>query len=725
MADTIKTNLGPVTAYADAKAHGYTGTREEFGALLANAGLNLKAAETAKEGAEAAKEAAETAQQADAAKESATGAANSASAAQESETNAGQAATAAANAAVAAKQAQNAAETAKADAEAAKATAGSSADAAANSAADAKKTLESIPEDYSTLSGKVDENTSGISQLKEETFPLYTLLNDSDFKAGSISFTDSSRTVPMFAQSNSTYYCILANCRYFKLKIKYGEIALLALDRTTGVWLSAEKSTTVISKDKLSDYILVYTGTLGNNIEIKALFDEYPTGVFPLTNTGSVLLYRGKEKKRFTVNSSIRLMSGVINGIKNISVSMLNAAYQVMLFYTNGNGEWESTSWGNSASLHVQYEFDCAISFRKTDNTNITDDEIRNQFTISYGNKINDCDVVHYSVNVIDRNGTACVDESILVLPPNYDPNGQAIRLVIVCHGAGATRYSKLSMDDTGKIIGDPQRVLTKMGYAVLDTFAGPYGVVGTNYSGLHYGSPIVLSCYKASINYALTNYNIKKDGICVCGSSMGGLSALQLITMGGYNIIASVLYCPCVDLYKEAWCNPWNVNGRNSMAKLFGFDGDAPAFGSTFPPSEEEKEYFKNNISKMMGYYPMLFDTEMSFTDLFNAFPSTATGLDEEAESKVYNKYKKFLNVPIRLFHCKNDSTMAYRYTKYFHDMLKNGDAITDFVSYETGGHAAWTAGDDVTLTDVMGNEFVCKESQALGYYWLKSFGA
>ena len=49
MADTIKTNLGPVTAYADAKAHGYTGTREEFGQLLANAGLNLKAAETAKE----------------------------------------------------------------------------------------------------------------------------------------------------------------------------------------------------------------------------------------------------------------------------------------------------------------------------------------------------------------------------------------------------------------------------------------------------------------------------------------------------------------------------------------------------------------------------------------------------------------------------------------------------------------------------------------------------
>lgn len=194
MADTIKTNLGPVTAYADAKAHGYTGTRDEFGQLLANAGLNLKAAETAKEGAEAAKQAAETAQQAAAenqknagtqaanakasadssaeqansAKESAAGAANSASAAQKSETNAGLSATAAANAEAAAKQAQQAAETAKTDAEAAKTAAGTSADAAAASAADAKKTLESIPADYSALSGKVDENANGISELKED-----------------------------------------------------------------------------------------------------------------------------------------------------------------------------------------------------------------------------------------------------------------------------------------------------------------------------------------------------------------------------------------------------------------------------------------------------------------------------------------------------------------------------------------------------------------------------
>lgn len=130
MADTIKTNLGPVTAYADAKAHGYTGTREEFGVLLANAGLNLKAAETAKEGAEAAKQAAETAQQAAAENQKNT---------ETQAANAKAAADAAANAAVTAKQAQNAAETAKADAETAKTTASNSADAATNSAVAAKE----------------------------------------------------------------------------------------------------------------------------------------------------------------------------------------------------------------------------------------------------------------------------------------------------------------------------------------------------------------------------------------------------------------------------------------------------------------------------------------------------------------------------------------------------------------------------------------------------------
>lgn len=87
MADTVfTTDIGPVTAYADAKAHGYTGTREEFAELLANAGKNLEQAESAKS----------------AAKASANTAANSESAAKTHADNAAQSANAAAASAKAA-----------------------------------------------------------------------------------------------------------------------------------------------------------------------------------------------------------------------------------------------------------------------------------------------------------------------------------------------------------------------------------------------------------------------------------------------------------------------------------------------------------------------------------------------------------------------------------------------------------------------------------------------
>lgn len=52
MNNTISTDLGAVTAYADARAHGYKGTREDFGKLLGSASQILAAANSAKEAAE-------------------------------------------------------------------------------------------------------------------------------------------------------------------------------------------------------------------------------------------------------------------------------------------------------------------------------------------------------------------------------------------------------------------------------------------------------------------------------------------------------------------------------------------------------------------------------------------------------------------------------------------------------------------------------------------------
>lgn len=383
MADTIKTNLGPVTAYADAKAHGYTGTREEFGVLLANAGLNLKAAETAKADAEAAKQAAETAQQAAAenqknagtqaanakasadtaaeqaavAKESAADAANSATAAQESETNAGLSATAAANAEAAAKQAQNAAETAKADAETAKTVAGNSADAAANSAADAKKTLESIPADYSTLSGKVDENTSGISELKEDIKDVVVKSKNLFFvEAGEIKNdgivtveADKKGSVINFiqdGQNTSNLYIVLK-----KLTLESGKKYTFSANKIDGTFKSAGALTLAIYKtsdNKLVGSINFYN--ILNGEKDTFTFDSDATSYYvqlTIASTGQARNYNCNINFNLTEGSDPSYLEygfvDVNNSLPSIK-KILNRKYYDLVVTKDRTGDYTSVT---------------------------------------------------------------------------------------------------------------------------------------------------------------------------------------------------------------------------------------------------------------------------------------------------------------------------------------------------------------------------------------------
>ena len=173
MPDVVKSNLGPVTAYADAVKHGYTGSREDFGNLLAGAGKNLTDAVTAK----------------DAAQKAATDAASSKQSAADSLHGALTAKSAAEKAVEDASAAKNAAETAKAGAEAAQTAAGEQATAAAASATAAENSntaakasadaaaasSKSASDTAGSIKGSLDqiaENKAAVSQLKEATDAL-------------------------------------------------------------------------------------------------------------------------------------------------------------------------------------------------------------------------------------------------------------------------------------------------------------------------------------------------------------------------------------------------------------------------------------------------------------------------------------------------------------------------------------------------------------------------
>lgn len=344
--------------------------------------------------------------------------------------------------------------------------------------------------------------------------------------------------------------------------------------------------------------------------------------------------------------------------------------------------------------------------------------------------------VVHFQVTVngniasldTDNNSgdttTVMTDYGILVLPTNYDADGESIRLCVVCHGAGATPFPSKTLDGTGKILGDPQRVLTKMGYAIYDMYANPYELTGST-SELHYGNPLVLQCYIKGYEYIVKNYNVKTDGIFASGSSMGGLSSFQIAQSGAIPVIAQAGFNPCIDIFKQAYCNPWTTYSyqRSKIAEYFKFTGIVPTWTSANPPSTEEIQYFKDNIDKLIGHYPIIKNiTNTNFMALFDVVPASGIAIPTNEET-LYNTFIATHPVPVKVWHNIDDSVVNYRYSKYWINMIRRSGQLAFLRPFTTGGHSGWASGVDVSMTDIDGAIFTAKTSQYECYLWFKRF--
>lgn len=180
MADCFTSDLGAVTAYAYAKAHGYTGTLEEFGQLLANAGKYLQGAKDAQKAA--ADSADVAAASAAAAGDAAGAAAGSASAAADALQGANREATAAGNSAEAAKQSElttaklaEAAGNSETAAGESAANALENRNAAAESERNAAESAKAAKDDADAVAAaKVDEKLAAMNKVQSEVTAMKT-----------------------------------------------------------------------------------------------------------------------------------------------------------------------------------------------------------------------------------------------------------------------------------------------------------------------------------------------------------------------------------------------------------------------------------------------------------------------------------------------------------------------------------------------------------------------
>jgi len=311
-------------------------------------------------------------------------------------------------------------------------------------------------------------------------------------------------------------------------------------------------------------------------------------------------------------------------------------------------------------------------------------------------------------------------DYGYIMLPANYSPYGEATRLIIVCHGAGAELENYQS--DAWKR--NNYTFWTELGYAVMDMYACPPELSGDN-SPLHYGNPVVLECYQKGYEYVMEHFNLRQDGIFLIGSSMGGLSSFQIAQSGQFPVLAQVAYCPVIDLFKQAYCNPWTTASyqRERIARYFGFEGTVPDFTNSKYPSNREIQYFLDNQDKVTAYSPIVNAVlEGDPSVLYEVAPASATAISVPEEEALYGQLTAAHPCPILIFHNKDDSTVSWRYSKYFTEMVQRSGQDACLYTFASGGHNAWANGETVTVQGIHGAVTV-KTSQQKAYEFFEQY--
>jgi predicted esterase len=227
-------------------------------------------------------------------------------------------------------------------------------------------------------------------------------------------------------------------------------------------------------------------------------------------------------------------------------------------------------------------------------------------------------------------------DQCILKLPPNYQ-HGTPVRLVYMAHGAGGGVKEKgwylnqFSLKDS----------LLANGYAIFDVNGGP---LVENMGG----SWAVQAAYKA-YEYIRKNYSVYPQ-LFVSGFSMGGLSSTNFVYKHSNLVLAHALYSPVLDLYSQAWENPWLKTTRSAIATTHNF-------------SDVSGKKWENE--KVTGWNPLMINTFLNGKDTVKIYP-----------------------VPVKIWHGTDDKVVRISASRKFHKYIRNAGGYSELREIKSDDH-------------------------------------
>lgn len=313
----------------------------------------------------------------------------------------------------------------------------------------------------------------------------------------------------------------------------------------------------------------------------------------------------------------------------------------------------------------------------------------------------------------VQDTGYKLINRGLLKLPTNYDPDGEPSRLVIYCHGAdGFQNWSNNTTSfDVDHI--DPT-IWINSGYAVMDMD----DLTRTEYlQGQDVPTLLTQNCYMRGYEHVLKNYNIRNDGVILCGRSLGGQRVMMLL-----NSQLPILCC-CLIAPSCGFSRYWNMQDRRRITTVYnnfpttidvnGVETDIN-WGSTAEISDIE-------WAAMQKYYRLVLNTHgilkllcIPKSDFFATH--TIDGVEVSLRSNpetwdriVFTNWVGKTKIPIKVWYARDDTTLTdpTRNQDLLYSIVNNGGGLCEYHIFATGGHYPERDGATVTYTNKYGETF------------------
>lgn len=314
-----------------------------------------------------------------------------------------------------------------------------------------------------------------------------------------------------------------------------------------------------------------------------------------------------------------------------------------------------------------------------------------------------------------------------LVLPPNYDPDGDAVPMII--YGHGSQTFNDWNGDTYSPGL---RKYLADEGFAVMELY-GWTSKYAVKYENDFRGNdplciPLHIRAHSSAIDYVCSRFNVDKDNLHIMCWSMGGLLALYVTVHNPWNVKSVGMFAPVLDYISiRGTTNESPSKTLDGIADELGFTGDVDTIRSLYyydPTAvayiQANKEAYIQNNPAWMNIVGQTLDERLaaSIENCRKYWTGTRTGIYEDYHLAQIGK------VPTKIWGVADDAKIPYAKMVETVAQLNNGgcEAHMRTLPSGCGGHfateTAYLSHPEVAKTDVTTACGVHYESVPLSYW-------